>query len=80
MPSIERFNKQDKEYQEKILPTGIKRFVIERSSAYSWYQFENNKNHLFTVDSFGYSADKEDIDEKFNITKESIIEKIETEI
>ena len=80
MPSIERFLKQEDDYKKEILPDNIPRFIIERSSAYSWYRFENNENHLFTVDSFGCSASKEDIDNKSNFTVQYITSKIEEEL
>ena len=77
MPSIERFLKQDDEYKKEVLSNGIPIFIIERSSAYSWYRFENNDKHLFTINNFGYSASKKDIDIKTNFTVEYITEKIE---
>lgn len=77
MPSIERFLKNDEKYIEEILPKNTKTFVIERSSSYSWYQFVNNKEHLFTVDDFGYSGSKEEIDEKTNFKEEYMTKKIE---
>lgn len=77
MPSIELFKKQKKSYQEDIVPNDTKVFVIEASSSYSWYQFTNNEEHLFTVNQFGLSGDKEQILEYFGFTKERIADKIE---
>lgn len=77
MPSIERFLKNNQKYREEILPKNIKTFVIERSSSYSWYPFVEKKEHLFTVDNFGYSGSKEEIDEKTNFKEEYIAKKIE---
>lgn len=77
MPCIERFLKNDKKYQEEVLPSSIKKFIIERSSSYSWYRFESNQEHLFTVDQFGYSGSKEEIDKKTHFEAEYIANKIE---
>lgn len=77
MPSIELFKKQKPKYQEEILPKNVKTFVIEASSSYSWYQFVENKNYLFTVDSFGFSGNKDQVLDYFGFTKDKIIEKIE---
>lgn len=77
MPSIELFKKQKKSYQEDIVPNDTKVCVIEASSPYSWYQFTNNEEHLFTVNQFGLSGDKEQILEYFGFTKEKIADKIE---
>ena len=54
-----------------------KKFIIEKSSSYSWYSFAYNDNYLFTVDRFGYSGNKDDINKKFNFTTDDIALKIE---
>lgn len=77
MPSIERFKNQPKEYQEALLPIGVKVIVIEASSSYSWNEFVYNDKYLITVDEFGYSGKKDDVLGKFGFDLESIEEKIE---
>ena len=77
MPSIELFNKQDQEYKEELLPLGVKTFVIEASSSYSWYKFVYNDKYLITLDEFGTSASKDDIYNKYGFDIESITTKIE---
>ena len=77
MPSLDHYKKLDKTLQEQLLPAGIKKFVIERSSSYSWYEFVYNDNYLFTVDTFGASGSKQALDEAFGFTKEAISLKIE---
>ena len=77
MPSIERYNLLSKEEQDSLLPVGVKKFIIERSSSYSWYQFAYNDNYLFTINNFGYSGNAADINKKIFYTKEDISLKIE---
>lgn len=77
MLSIEVFKKQDIKYQETILPPNTKTFVIEASSSYSWHQFVNDKENLFTVDRFGKSASLEDIKEDYNLNPIDISRKLE---
>ena len=77
MPSIERFNLLSDEEKEELLPIGKKKFIIEKSSAYSWYKFAYNDNYLFTVDKFGASGSKDDINKKFHFTTDEIALKIE---
>ena len=77
MPSIELFKKQPEEYKNKLLPIGIKTFVIEASSSYSWNSFVYNDKYLITVDQFGVSASKDDIYKKFGFDINSIVSKIE---
>lgn len=76
MPSIERFNIQKEEYKIEILPSITKTFVIEAGSSYSWYQFVLNKDYLFTIDNFGFSASEESIRSHFFYDTESITKKI----
>lgn len=80
MPSMSRFEKMSEEYQNEILPKNVKTFVIERSSSLSWYKYVNDKNRMFTIDSFGASGSKEDVDRKFGFDVNLIEEKIEKEL
>lgn len=76
MPCIERFKKQSEKYQKDLLPIGIKTFVIEASSAYSWYPFVYNENYLITINQFGASGKKEDVLKQYQMNVESAVEKI----
>lgn len=76
MPSIECFLSQTDEYKDSILPKGIKRFVIETSSAYSWHQFTEAEN-LFAIDQFGASGKCSDVMNKYNFNAKDIELKIE---
>ena len=78
MPSIERYNNLSKEEKEELLPLGIKKFVIEKGSGYSWYQFVYKDNYLFTLDRFGASGKVEEINSFYGFTKEEISLKIES--
>lgn len=77
MVSMERYNLLSKEEKEELLPVGIKKFIIERSSSYSWYQFAYNNNYLFTIDNYGYSGTLDEINTATHFTKEEIALKIE---
>ena len=77
VPSIERFKAQKKEYQEELLPIGIKTIVIEKASSYPWYQFVYNDKYLITIDQFGMSGCKDDVIKYFEFDVESVTEKIE---
>ncbi len=77
MPSIERYQKQTEKYKESLLPLGVKTFVIEASSSYSWHEFVYNKKYLITMDQFGKSAKREDLEKEFAFDLESITTHIE---
>lgn len=77
IPSIEVFERQTKKYQESIIPEDKEVFVIELSSSYSWYKYTNKQEHLFTVDTFGASGNRNDLLERFGFNSEKIADKIE---
>lgn len=68
MPCQETFLKMSKEYYEEILPVGCKRFVIEASSSFGWHRFVYRSDYLITIDQFGISGTKEEVERycKFN--------------
>lgn len=76
MPSKERFEIQTEEYKKDILPKHEKTFVIEAASHYSWDAYVSSKEFLFTIDTFGVSAAKEDIQKNLFYTEDMIIERI----
>lgn len=80
MPSMSRFEKMSEEYQNEVLPKSVKTFVIERSASLSWYKYVNDKNRMFTIDSFGASGNKDDVDKKYGFDVNLIEEKIEKEL
>ena len=77
MPSISLFQKQKSSYQEEIIPTNTKVFVIEASSSYSWYFLVNSKDYLFTVDEYGKSGTKEDLMKEYGFTSDKISSSIQ---
>lgn len=77
MPSISLFQKQKSSYQEEIIPTNTKVFVIEASSSYSWYFLVNSKDYLFTVDEYGKSGTKEDLMKECGFTSDKISSRIQ---
>ena len=61
MPSRELFLRQEKAYQEQVLPIGYKKVVIEAGSSFGWHQFVYNEKYLITVNEFGASGSSEDV-------------------
>ena len=76
MPSMECFERQDDNYQESVLPSNIKKFVIEASSSYSWYKY-TSKEYMFTVDNFGKSGKRCDVLHEYGFLEKDIELKIE---
>ncbi|MDD6224199.1 MAG: transketolase [bacterium] len=78
MPSIELFEQQEEKYRQNLFPLGIKVFVIEASSSYSWYRYVYNEKYLFTLDEFGASGSKDEVLQRYHFDVGSISRKIET--
>ncbi len=51
--------------------------LLKKGSSYSWYSFVYVKDYLFTLDKFGTSGSKEEVDSFYGFTKEEISLKIE---
>ena len=77
MPCLKRFLDKDEEYKEQILPIGIRKIVIEASSAYSWYPVVFNPNYLITLDEYGCSGKKDDVYKKYGFDIDTLEEKVE---
>ena len=76
VPSKELFLKQPKEYQEEILPKGVRTIVIEAGSKYGWEGFVYSDKYLITLDRFGYSGTKEEVLKEMNFDYDQILQKI----
>ena len=55
------FLRQEKQYKDSVLPTGVRTVVIEAGSKLGWEGFVYNDNYLITVDHFGASGTKDEV-------------------
>lgn len=76
MPCKELFEKNKDEYKKELFPIGIKVIVLEAGSKMGWESFVYNQKYLITIDSFGFSAKKADIEKYLEFDYESLKEKI----
>ncbi|MBN2570568.1 MAG: transketolase [Ignavibacteriales bacterium] len=75
-PSWELFNKQSKEYQEKVLPSNIKkRISIEAGIKQGWEKYVGEEGDFISIEKFGASAPSNILFEKYGFTVENIIRK-----
>ena len=77
MPCIKRFESQDQDYIDSILPVEVRKIVIEASSSMSWNSIVFNKKYLITLDKFGSSGTKEEVYKKYGFDIDSLEEKVE---
>ncbi len=76
MPCMELFQTQPKQYQDNILPAKAKRIVIEAGCSFGWYKYATDENHLITIDRFGISGTKGEVENECNFEFGQIMDRI----
>ncbi|MDR2644072.1 MAG: transketolase [Planctomycetaceae bacterium] len=75
LPCIELFERQPKEYKEKVLPAEIKkRIAVELGVDQGWHKYIGDQGYFIGMQSFGASAPAQQLLKHFGITSEKIIE------
>ncbi|MCE8021738.1 transketolase [Halomonas sp. MCCC 1A11036] len=74
MPSAYRFDGQDAEYREKVLPRAVtKRIAIEAGHADYWYKYVGLDGCVIGMTTYGESAPAGDLFKHFGFTKENVL-------
>ena len=73
MPCQELFDKQTKEYREKVIEKNSKKISIEASSIFGWEKYVGSEGSSLGMKSFGKSAPYKAIYENFNLTSNSVV-------
>ena len=73
MPCQELFDKQPKEYREKIIEKNSKKISIEASSIFGWEKYVDSNGASLGLKSFGKSAPYKSIYENFNLTSDNVV-------
>ena len=73
MPCQELFDKQPKEYREKIIEKNSKKISIEASSIFGWEKYVGSNGASLGLKTFGKSAPYKSIYEDFNLTSDSVV-------
>jgi len=73
MPCQELFDKQPKEYREKVIEKNSKKISIEASSIFGWEKYVGSDGTSLGLKSFGKSAPYKSIYEDFNLTSDSVV-------
>ena len=74
MPCQELFEKQKKDYKEKIIEKNSKKISIEASSIFGWEKYVGLEGASLGMKSFGKSAPAKKLYEDFNLTSDSVVE------
>ncbi|SDO49174.1 transketolase [Halomonas shengliensis] len=74
MPSTYRFNGQEAEYRESVLPRAVtKRIAIEAGHADYWHKFVGLDGRIIGMKSYGESAPAGDLFKHFGFTVENVV-------
>lgn len=73
MPSVELFDEQPLEYQEKIFPKNIPAVAIEAGVTLGWDKYLGSKHAVIGLDRFGASAPYKTLFEQFGFTVANIV-------
>ncbi|MBL8024490.1 MAG: transketolase [Elusimicrobia bacterium] len=75
MASLNLFEKQDKAYQESVLPPSVRaRVIVEAGVSFGWHRYAGPEGELVTLDRFGASAPGEIALEKLGFTVNAVIQ------
>lgn len=69
------FRNQDKTYQQKVIPAGIPKLGLTAGLSSTLRGLVGDKGMIIGMDSFGFSAPYEVLDEKLGFTPENVYEK-----
>lgn len=80
MPNLNTFLKQEKDYQEQVLPTGYRRMVVELSNDANWYKLINSEEDFIGVNNFGKSGSEKDVLSYFELDITDLVIKIKNSL
>ena len=73
MPCQELFDKQPKEYKEKIIEQKSKKISIEASCIFGWEKYVGSEGVSLGLKSFGKSAPGKTLYKNFNLTVDNVV-------
>ncbi len=79
-PCLELFAKQDKAYQDSILPPGPCRVAIEAALRFGWDRWIGNDGIFIGMTGFGESAPAEQLYKHFGITADAVVAAVKKKI
>lgn len=79
MPNLGLFLKQDKDYQEQVLPRGYRRMALELSNDPNWYRLVNQGDFIGVTD-FGRTGTEEEVLSYYELDLTNIIIRIKNSL
>merc|ERR1719387_2814350 len=75
MPCFERFDRQDEDYKNEVLPESVtKRVAIEAGVTGLWYKYVGLDGKVIGTDKFGFSAPGDIVMNAFGINARNLVE------
>ncbi|MFN7451546.1 MAG: transketolase [Alphaproteobacteria bacterium] len=78
MPSMTRFAKEPKRYQQQVLGEGTRRIAVEAALGMGWERWLGDDGIFIGMTGFGASAPAPDLYQHFGITVEAIVKAAES--
>ena len=77
VPSMELFLSEGKNYEETLLPNGVKKIVIEAGSSIIWNRFVTKDDLIIGLDDYGFSGHPQEVQAKMGFDYLSLKIKVE---
>lgn len=74
MPCVERFDEQDADYRDHVLPPGTARLVIEAGVADGWWRFVAGRGDVIAMKTFGQSGPAKELFARFGFSVPAIVD------
>lgn len=76
MPSTNVFDRQEKAYQDEILPQALPVVAIEASQPDGWYKYTGRNGKVLGIKTFGESAPAKDLFKYFGLDVENLVKAV----
>ena len=74
MPSWELFEKDSREYRERVLPKSVKkRLVIEAGISMGWQKYAGDEGEIISIESFGACGPGAEVLRRFGYSVENVV-------
>ncbi len=80
MPCQEIFDKQDKEYRDKVIEIDSLKISIEAGNCIGWKKYMSEKDLSISIETFGKSAPYKKLFEDYKLTSQDIVQLIQQKI
>ena len=77
MPCLEAYLERGEKYQENVLPTGVKKIIIEAGSSFGWHRIMGANDDIISIDTFGHSGSKDEVLNAMNFSYVQILNRVQ---